>query len=114
MLKQCVKWKPVRKTNTAGREYDSEIPIVIDNRYRGTLLTVMLQMPPKSAITFDQAITLVSLKMSEAFDLRQLGNEPGHYNWYLNNFTEWISNQGFHIEISGDEFESYALSDKVA
>src|SRR6185312_8359651 len=113
MSKQCVKWKPVRKTNIVGREFDSEIPSVLDTRYRGTLLATILAMPKKNDLSFDQAIRMISVKLGESFDARQFGYLPGQYNWYLSHFAEWISEQGYHIELTGDEFESYALSDNV-
>ncbi len=98
----------------AGRNFVSNIPDVLDTRYRGTLLAKILAMPTKNAIPFDHAIRMVSAKLGEAFNAKQFGYEPGHYNWYLSYFIEWLSDEGYHIELSGDEFESYALPDKVA
>lgn len=57
---------------------------------------------------------MASQKSSEAFDAHRLGYEPGECNWYFKNFVEWISSLGYHIELTGDEFEPYIKADKTA
>lgn len=71
-------------------------------------------MAKKNPITFETAIRMVSEKHREAFDARRFGDEPGQHGWYDLHFIEWMSELGYHIELTGDEFECYALSDKVA
>ncbi|MGE4132742.1 MAG: hypothetical protein AB7F86_13950 [Bdellovibrionales bacterium] len=113
MTKQFVKWKTVLELNVMGRHFESELPTVLERRYRGTLLDSILSMPMKNGITFEIAVRMTGEKMSAAFESKRLGREPGHYNWYLNNFIGWISDQGYHIELTGDEFETYIMSNKV-
>ena len=35
-------------------------------------------------------------------------------DWFYENFIEWISSQGYHIELTGDEFEAAVMSDKLS
>ena len=44
----------------------------------------------------------------------RIGHERGQYYWFTDNFIEWISELGYKIQLTGDEFEPYALSDRIA
>jgi hypothetical protein len=61
-------------------------------------------MKKMTAITFEAAINLVSENQKEAFVIGNIGKEPGQYLWFSQNFIEFITSQGFHIELTGDEF----------
>lgn len=67
-------------------------------------------MEPKKPITFAEAINLVGEKWLEEFWITRTKNEE----WYFKNFVNWISSLGFHIEITGDEFEMYITSSRLA
>ena len=114
MAHQLVKWKMAKCRSVSGTDVPLKIPEIIDIRYRGTLLARIFAMPKKRALPFVDAIRMVSEKQMEAFDARRFGDELGQHGWYDLHFIEWMSELGYHIELTGDEFESYALSDKVA
>lgn len=71
-------------------------------------------MPKKELITFDDAVRLLNAKQSECFNAGSFGDSPGQYGWYDLHFVSWISSLGYHIELTGDEFESYSMGDKAA
>jgi hypothetical protein len=115
MTNQCVNWKPVKSINVDGGVYlNSEFPHMVEVGYRGTLLPKILSMPIKNPVSFETAVNLACDKWNDAISAGRIGYEPGECNWYYKNFVEWISELGFHIELTGDEFEGYAMSDKVA
>lgn len=109
MEKNLVIWKKVRCKIIDGSEIYLEVPELVDVRYRGTLLSEILAMPKKKALLFDDAIRMLSDAQMEAFDKRRVGNAKGEYHWLTGHFIEWISDQGFHIELTGDEFLSYRV-----
>lgn len=109
-----VKWKAIKCKNRLGNDVRLGVPEIVDVRNRGTLLSRVLSMPEKTPISFELAIMKLIEKQREKFDAGRFGDEPGRYGWYCLNFVDWISLQGFHIELTGDEFETYALTDKVA
>jgi hypothetical protein len=108
--KRIVNWKTVTEKNIKGRDFESVLPRIIDRGYRGTLLSQILAMPKKNPITFADAVRLAGQKQIEA----EIGHEKGQYFWYAAHFVDWISSLGYHIELSGDEFEPYVVSNKVA
>lgn len=57
-------------------------------------------MPRKSPISFSRAIGIISEKKNEA--LRELDITKSC--WYHENFIRTISESGYHIVLSGDEF----------
>jgi len=102
---KSVKVKSVRRSNTL-----CTFPAAIDLYLRGTLLSRILVMEKKRPIAFNEAIGLLKEKWSDELWVRQ----SGHEEWYQKNFVDWISGLGYHIEITGDEFEAVALSNKLA
>lgn len=81
------------------------LPAIIATSYRGSLLDHIVLMPKAEPISFETAIFLLNQKLIETFDAGQIGSNPGQYYWYINHFVEYIIELGFHIRISGDEFE---------
>jgi hypothetical protein len=114
MKHQIVNWKHVKCKGFYGDDVNLPIAFVLEARYRGTLLSSILSMPPKRPLSFDDAMRMLSDKQSEAFKAGQYGDEPGHYGWYMLHFVEWISSLGYHIEITGEEFEAQSMTDKLA
>ena len=90
------------------------MPYLISISYSGTLLNEILSMPSGKPISFEQAVNLTCDKFYEPFGARRIGKEPGECNWYYKNFVAWISSLGYQIEITGDEFESAAMTDRLA
>ncbi len=109
-----VNWKTVKAKNIRGSDYYSQMPVILDLTYCGKLLSKILAMPKQRSISFADAISLLTVAQREPFNTGRFGDAPGHYRWYVINFVDWISSQGYHIEMTGDEFESYALPDKFA
>lgn len=114
MCKQFLYWKPIWKKNVRGKDYLSHVPDIIAKDYRGALLAHILAMPPKQPISFEAAALLASKKFSEAAREHRMGYALGECHWYYKNFVTWISNLGYHIELTGDEFEPYLMIDKTA
>ena len=101
-----VKWKSIKCKSRFGNDVCLGVPEIVDIRIRGTLLSRILSMPKKSPISFELAMLKLIEKRREKFDAGHFGDEPGRYGWYCHNFVDWISSQGLHIELTGDEFET--------
>lgn len=110
MVKHCLIWKQVKCKNIAGEPVWLPTPEIIAAQYRGTLVSQILSMQRQSGLSFEAAINLVAEKRMAAFTAGRMGHNPGEYSWYADNFVEWISSLGYHIELTGDEFEPYVLS----
>lgn len=68
-------------------------------------------MPKRKPISYDDAINIFSDKMHEAFKAKDYGIRPGQCGWYPSNFVEYISDLGYHIELTGDEIEPLGTSE---
>lgn len=112
-MKHHLNWKSVKCKNVVGEDIYLSIPHSLDIHCRGGLLTQILQMPQKKPILFDEAINLLSDKEMELFGSGKVGHEPGQYFWYSDNFVQWISDMGYHIELTGDEFEPYFVNKEL-
>ena len=113
MTKHCVNWKPVKSKDIRGSDFDSPIPTAIEIGYRGTMLSRILDMERKQSITFVEAIHLVQKQWTKAVDSGRIGHELGECNWFIDHFIEWVASQGYHIELTGDEFEPYMISSQI-
>lgn len=102
MAKQLVKWKAVTLQNRAGEFFDAEIAKSIEYYYRGTLISKILEMPKKTPVSFLNAVRVAG---QEYFQSDKVGDARFETEWLLSHFVEWISELGFHIELTGDEFE---------
>lgn len=105
MSQQLLKWKPVIVKNHRGIEEPGELQDRISEVYRGRLFDAIQSMPRKTPITFERAVRLTNDAGREAFNQMRLGINRGQCSWYHMNFVEWISDLGYHIELTGDEFE---------
>ena len=79
----------------------------IDQSYKGNLLSKILEMPEKKPISYEEAVRIFSIRTREAFEARDLGSKPGQYQWYFKNFVRYITDLGYHIELTGDELEPF-------
>lgn len=70
-------------------------------------------MEKKQSIELLQAAHLAEEKFEEARKEGRFGHKPGECFWYLDHFVEWISGLGYHIELTGDEFEPYQMSSQI-
>ena len=103
MEKQIVRWKSVKGIrHQAG---DPTVPDIIDEAYRRTLIASILSMEKKAPIHFDEAVRLADKTSREAFFEGRMGTDAHQSFWYFSNFVDWISSLGYHIELTGDEFE---------
>ena len=101
MKKHLLYWFPVVDQNIYGKPIASELPELVDIACGRTLLADAIRMPKKTAVTFEEAIRMLSAERMFAF----YGHDFEFLNWLDENFVKWISEQGFHIELTGDEFE---------
>lgn len=107
MEKHLVIWKKVRCKTLNGSEVYLGVPECLEGRYRGTLLSEILAMPKQKKVSFEDAVRMLSDAHLEAFNEDRVGRKYGECHWLMQNFISWISEQGFHIELTGDEFLSY-------
>jgi hypothetical protein len=115
MRKQVVNWKPIKSRNRFGEIYLNQyFPQLIDSAYRGELLFEIVSMTAKTSISFENAVNLVEKEYRRAADSGKRGSSPGHSGWYYENFIQWISDQGYSIDLSGDEFETALMCRVVA
>lgn len=71
--------------------------------YRGSLIDQILKMPTQEPISFEQAVVMASSEADRSANNYKFGNDRGHSRWFYANFVTFISEQGFHIELTGDE-----------
>lgn len=109
MNRQILRWKEIKCPTDRGSTFSYPIPEIVDSYYRGCLLGKILEMPKRAPLTFEEAFLMLDSKHTECFDQRQYGSEPGQFGWYSKNFIEWISSEGYHIELTGDEFEAWDM-----
>jgi hypothetical protein len=108
MNKHIVNWRKVIFTNDLGNNYEAELPEIIDVGYRGKLLSKILDMQKKTPIIFDDAVRMAGRNFFDS----KAGHSRGESHWYLDNFVDWISEQGYHIDLTGDEFEPTQIQQK--
>ncbi len=104
-----VKWKPILGKNVRNEDTEFPFPELLASSSNWTILERIIHMEPKVPIKFIDAAVMAQKKFHEALDARRIGYAPGQCNWYARNFTEWISSLGYHIELTGDEFELHTV-----
>jgi hypothetical protein len=102
MSAQIVHWHPVICLNDIGEPIPSPMASIIDIEYRRQLLHKANAMPKKAAIKFEDAIRMADSRVFKA-DIDQVA---GLYYKYVPTFLDWLSEEGYHIEFTGDEFET--------
>lgn len=107
MAKQCLHWKRVRCRNVQNQDFESSLPVLVSQMYKGRLLFEILNMPRKSRISFDEAIRLATAKRIDAIGRHAIEE----YVKYHENFIQFISDSGYHIELTGDEFVFHLSKD---
>lgn len=113
-MKQLVLWKPILCKNFKGIEVSVNVIGELDVRYCGTLLNRIIKMPQKKPITLKDGFHLLHQELDRTFDAKIFHDQPGGYQWYETHFVEWLSEIGYHIELTGDEFEPLVLSSKIS
>lgn len=98
-------WKDVIIEKGTPADGPDMLPTLIYLDTKAKLLSQIVRMPKAHPISFEDAVRFVEKKWCAAFDAKNFGSEPGGMTWYTTNFVEYISSLGFHIELSGDEFE---------
>jgi hypothetical protein len=101
MQKHWIKWKTLRSKNIYGEPIDTEFPYLIDLNYKGALVSLIINMENKMPITFENAVRIASEKYFNS----DFGTKRGQSFWFTENFVKYISELGYHIELTGDEFE---------
>jgi hypothetical protein len=114
MTKRLLNWKNV-VCHCAGRIEDLPLLNEIDSfYYQGTLLSQILAMEKKTPISADAAIQLLLEYEDAAQKAGRKGHEPGQMFYFSVHFVEWLSDIGYHVEITGDEFDPYNITDQVS
>lgn len=109
MVKRILSYKSVRLRSKSGTEYsDDGLPALIDACYKGELIENILRMPPKIPISFHAALNLASDARYQAMKSGRSGHQRHESLWHYSHFVDFIAELGFHIELTGDEFESPA------
>lgn len=98
-------WKKVPGKTLKGNQSLFRTAMCIDRFYERKLLVRILEMPDKNPISLAEAIDIIRNKEMEATRAGDEGMKPGQSSWYLHNFVQYISDLGYHIELTGDEFE---------
>lgn len=100
MAKHCLIWKRLTCKNVRGEDFDGGLPEIISLSYRGRLLAEIANMPKAKPILFQDAVRKIN-------ELQVQALQQGNFkicSWYEENFVQFFSDQGFHIEVTGDEF----------
>ncbi len=84
------------------------LPSLVASYYKGELIDQILRMEMKTPLLLHHAFKLASEARHAAEKEGHSGHEPHQSYWYYSHFLEYISELGFHIELTGDEFESPA------
>jgi hypothetical protein len=114
MAKNPVRWQMLRCRWYTKDDVLVDTAGLLDIYYRGELLAHILAMPKKASISLQGAADLLNEIQKPQFHAANFGSAPGQYNWYAENFVEWISSLGYHIELTGDEFEATVAQEHVA
>ena len=104
MTKHLVRWKrfPCEPKSFFGSLSAAN---EMDRYYGYTLLSRILAMKKQTPISLESAIQSLIDHEEGAHRAGRKGMEPGHMFWYGLNFVDWISSVGYHIELTGDDFE---------
>lgn len=114
MSRHIVKWRPTIGKNVRNEDRALPFPDLLAASSKWTLLERILAMERKNPISFTDAAVLAQNKYLAARDAGRRGYGPGETNWYSKNFVEWISSLGFHIVLTGDEFELHGVGTPTA
>lgn len=82
------------------------MPNLIAIAYRGELIDKILAMPRKTPITYEHAVLLASQGFGNALRAEIADGQPRDTFRFHRKFLEFISELGFHIELTGDELLS--------
>lgn len=114
MMRSVVVWFPYNGISYFDQS-DCELPVCTHLASGWLLLQQIRQMPRKRPLTLQAAWRLM---LQEVHRQIGLGNNepevPGHSNWIMANEVRWLSEQGFHVELTGDEFEIMDQSEATA
>ena len=102
-----VKWIETPGKNVHGEDCSFPFPDLLDSASHWRLIEKIFNMKPQRPIKFEEAALLAYKEYQALSNLNRHGIGPGQAEWYAKNFVEWISSLGFHIELTGDEFEHF-------
>lgn len=104
-----VGWRQVFLVARDGGRYPFPMDTLIEDQ---TLLTRIKKMPSKQAITFTEALQIRETEfMRLVFEVKdhEQVNAFSEMDW-----VQWISGKGYHIQLSGDEYQLIELSADAA
>jgi hypothetical protein len=94
-----IKWKPVTITRTDGSQYQTSV--LVDRRSGEDILQAILNMPKAQAVSLQEGYQkatrefyqlALDLKTDESLDV-------------IDRWVEWLSREGYHIQLTGSEYE---------
>lgn len=100
-----VYWHPYRGICFFDKK-DCTLPVCGPNDSGWVLLQQIQAMPRKRPVSVQEGWRMMIQEVHRQVDLGN--NEPdiqGHSNWLFANTVLWLSQQGYHVELTGDEFE---------
>ena len=92
--------------NVLGEDCEFRFPDLLNCSSSWTLLEKIIRMEVKAPITFTEAALLAQEQYLALIRMNKYGSDPDQCS-YTDSFTEWISSLGYHIELTGDEFEHF-------
>lgn len=104
-MRTVVLWKPYLGASYGSGELHPFDPWLPGDS--GWVLLHRLQNQPRqSSLSYQDACRMVRQEVFRQMDLRN--NDPnvqGSSHWVSSNWPEWLSAQGYHVELTGEEFE---------
>lgn len=103
---QVVYWHPIKRQSFMYPDREEEFPVLGTGESGWVLLQQVQQMPPGNPISFADATKLAFKEIHRQMRLdNMLADDPSSSTWILTHTVEWVSRQGYRIELTGDEFE---------
>lgn len=98
-MTQGITWRPVKYLDMWGRSWLCAEPY-LPKGSADLLLEQILTMPKKAPINFSEACLLASKELGQ----RLRDGRVEYVNDFFDVWIEWVSGQGYHIELTGREF----------
>lgn len=86
-------------------------PPFLPNHSHQLLFMQIQVMPKKKPITMQEACVLISLEHASIYSLETDNFEKSIH--FYHHWVQWLSDQGCHIELSGNEFDYLELEESL-
>lgn len=112
-MQVVVFWRRFKGVSFFGEPGDFPPPTITETGM--VLLERLRRMPRLRALSYQDACFRVQQEVSRQ---ARLGNNErsvvGHSNWIRENWPSWLTTQGFHVDLTGDEYEIVPLNHLAA